>query len=93
MPVFHQIMEKNMARGEVCSPGTVCLTQSSIPPGSRVLVIARMPARAARAVLQEEEEALQGELVKFKLKPDCGWLLESLPVGKEGKKITLFLYK
>lgn len=92
MSVLHQRMEQNVARGEVCSPRTVCLTQSSILPGSRVLVIARTPARAGRAVLQEEE-ALHWHLVKFTLKPACGWLLESLPVGKEVKKMKLFVYK
>lgn len=54
--------------------------------GSSVFIPAWMPARAAGAVLQWEEEALHWHLVKFKLKPARGWLLESLPVGKKVEK-------
>lgn len=54
--------------------------------GSIVFITAGMPAGAAGAILQWEEEALHWHLVKFKLKPARGWWLDSLPVGKKVEK-------
>lgn len=89
-----------MARVEACCCSSRVPTWEHVPHpeaashlGSSVLIIAWMPAREARAVLQCEEEALHRHLVKFKLKPACGWLFDSLPVGKKGKRKKLFLYK
>lgn len=100
MPALCDKMEQNKARVETCcgSPRVPIWDHVPIPeaashPGSIVFIIAWMPARAAGAVLQWEEEALHWHLVKFKLKPSCGWLLESLPVGKKVEKIKLLLRK
>lgn len=92
-----------MARVEVChchfgvpSWDDVVGPAAASHLGSNLLVIAWKPARAAGAVLQEEEEeeeALHWHLVKFNLKPACGWLLECLPVEEKGEKRKLFLYK
>lgn len=100
MPALCDKMEQNVVRVEACcgSPRMPIWDHVPIPKeashlGSIIFITAWMPAGAAGAILQWEGEALHWHLVKFKLKPTCGWLLESLPVGKKVEKIKLLLCK